>query len=155
MKAENLMTRTVCTCSPDDSVEQAARSMWEADVGCIVVVDDQRRPVGVITDRDALMAAYTQGVGLRDARVASAMSRDVLKCSQETSLKEVEQTMQASQIRRMPVVDAEGKLVGIIGLGDIARSAQSTPMHLTEVPGVAKTLACVTQPRPRAAVAAE
>lgn len=121
--------------------------MWDCDVGCLVVIDGQSRPVGVITDRDALMAAYTQGANLRDARVATAMSRTVLKCAPETSLKDVEAAMQASQIRRMPVVDADGKLIGIVTLGDIARSSQSAPIHLTEVPGLAKTLACITQPR--------
>ena len=68
---------------------------------------------------------------------------------------EVEQTMQAAQIRRMPVVDAGGKLVGIVSLRDIARTSQSTALHLTEVPGLAKTMACITQPRLRESNAAE
>jgi CBS domain-containing protein len=155
MKVENLMTRSVRACTPSDSLEQAARIMWEADVGCLVVIDQAGVPIGMITDRDALMAAYTQGVSLRDTQVSSAMSRGVQKCSPETPLKEVEQVMQKSQIRRMPVVDANGKLIGIIALGDIARDIQSTRLHLTEVPGLAKTLACITQPRQRASAAAE
>ncbi|HEY2410033.1 MAG TPA: CBS domain-containing protein [Polyangiaceae bacterium] len=155
MKAETLMTSPVCTCSEDDSLEQAARIMWESDVGCVVVIDEQEHPVGMLTDRDALMAAYTQGVPLRAARVSSAMSREPLKCSSDMHLKEIEQAMQSAQIRRVPVVNSDGKLVGIVGLGDIARSSQDLPLHVTEVPGVAKTLACVTQPRSREVAAAE
>lgn len=156
MKAENLMNRAVCTCSERDSLEQAARIMWDSDVGCLVVVGEEGRPIGMVTDRDLTMAAYTQGVALRDASVSSAMSRELVKCSPETSLKDVEQSMQRHQVRRMPVMDSAGKLVGIVGLGDLARNAQATPLHLTEVPGLAKTLALVTQPRSRmTAVAAE
>lgn len=155
MKVENLMTRTVYSCREGDSLEQAARIMWESDLGCLVVIDEAERPIGMITDRDALMAVYTQGVSLRDTQVSSAMSREVRKCSPETALKEVEQVMQRAQIRRMPVVNASGKLVGIITLGDVARSSQSAPMHLAEMPGLAKTLACITQPRQRQTAAAE
>jgi CBS domain-containing protein len=155
MKAENLMTRNVSTCSQRDSLEEAAHVMWESDVGCLVVVDDDKRPIGMITDRDVLMAAYTRGIPLRDALVESAMSREVLACSTATPLRELEQSMQAAQVRRVPVTDPNGKLVGIVGMGDIARTVQSTPLHLAEAPGLAKTLASVTQPRARTQAAAE
>jgi CBS domain-containing protein len=154
MKAEQLMTRDVLTCSPSDSLEQAARIMWECDVGCLVVTDANRRPVGVITDRDLAMAAYTQGVALRDGSVQNAMAREVITCSASAPVSEVEHKMQVSQVRRVPITDANGKLVGIIALGDIARSAQSSPLHLSEIPGLAKTLAGITERRSRA-VAAE
>lgn len=155
MKAEDLMTRKVCTCSQDDSLEQAARLMWESDVGCLVVTNGEHQPIGMITDRDITMAAYTQGVLLRDARVGSAMARHVLTCSLETSLGEVESSMRKAQIRRLPVVDAAGKLAGIIALGDIARSSQSSPARMVEVPGLAKTLASITERRWSEAVAAQ
>lgn len=155
MNAESLMTREVCVCSPNDSLQQAARIMWESDVGCLVVTDAQGRPIGMITDRDVAMAAYTQGAALRDAKVASAMSRQLLHCSPSTSLGELEKVMQASQIRRIPVVDTDGKLVGVVTLADIARSSQAGPLRMTEAPGVAKTLASITQRRQPSAVAAE
>jgi CBS-domain-containing membrane protein len=101
------------------------------------------------------MAAYTQGVLLRNARVGSAMARQVLTCSPATSLSEVENTMQQAQIRRLPVVDASGKLTDIIALGDIARSSQSSPMRMTEIPGLAKTLPSVTERRWGHAAAAQ
>jgi CBS domain-containing protein len=63
--------------------------------------------------------------------------------------------MQTAQIRRVPVVDAAGKLAGIVTLGDIARSAQSSPLRITESPGLAKTLASITAQRQTAQAAAE
>jgi CBS domain-containing protein len=146
MKIEQLMTRAVRTCRQDDTLEQAAREMWEGDVGCLPVVDDEGRALGMITDRDICMAAYTQGVPLRESHVSSAMSRKLVCCSPQTSIAEVEALMQRSQIRRVPVVDL-GALVGIVTLGDIARHAQSSPLHVSSTPGVAKTLAAVTGER--------
>jgi CBS domain-containing protein len=147
MKAEALMVRNVLTCSPEDSLEQPARLMWEADVGCIVVTDAERRPVGMITDRDIAMAAYTRGVALRDARVESTMARTIHTCSPRDSLSDVEKKMQQAQVRRLPVVDDAGRLVGIVALGDIARSAHSSPLHVAEIPGLARTLASITERR--------
>lgn len=156
MKAEELMTRAVLTCSADDSLEQAARIMWESDVGCVVVTNAERKPVGMITDRDIAMAAYTRGVLLREARVASAMADQVRVCFAGTSRTDLEHLMQSAQIRRVPVVDSEGELLGIVALGDIARSSQSSPLRMTEVPGVAKTLAQISERRQsRSSAAAE
>lgn len=153
MKAEELMTRDVQKCSKDDSLEQAARLMWEFDVGCLVVTDSEDRPVGMITDRDIAMAAYTQGVRLHEARVESAMAHDVKTCAPGSSLGDIEGVMRAAQIRRLPVVQSNGRLAGIVTLGDIARSSQSSPLRAAEIPGVAKTLAVVAEPRSLATAA--
>lgn len=154
MNAEELMTRAVSTCSRDDSLEQAARLMWEGDVGCLVVTDAEHRPVGMLTDRDVAMAAYTQGVALRDASVASAMAREVQSCVATTPAADIERLMQSAQIRRVPVVDADTRLIGLVTLGDLARLAQSSPLRMPAIPGVAKTPAAVTERRRPAAVAA-
>jgi CBS domain-containing protein len=155
MKAEELMTQDVCTCSADDSLERAAHIMWTSDVGCLVVTNGEQEPIGMITDRDIAMAAYTQGALLRDARVGSAMSRGVVSCSLGTSLSELEAKMRTAQIRRIPVLDSSGKLAGIVALADIARSAQSSPLKMSEIPGLAKTLAGITERRSEPAVAAQ
>lgn len=147
MKAEDLMTTDVHTCCPTDSLEQACRAMWEHDVGCLVVTDAAGIPVGVITDRDVSMAAYTRGALLRDMQVASAMAKDVVVCSTSTPLRELEEVMRHRQLRRVPVVGHGQELVGIVSLGDLARSAASSSLHMTELPGLAKTLAAVTAPR--------
>jgi CBS domain-containing protein len=78
MNVEPLMTRNALPLLACRRVEQPARIMWEADVGCVVVMDGKQRPVGMITDRDVATAAYTQGVALRDSRVEFAMATHVI-----------------------------------------------------------------------------
>lgn len=146
MKVRELMSHNVCTCSPETSLHDAAHIMWNCDVGCLVVTDDDRRPIGMITDRDITMAAYTQGVTLRDAQVKSAMSRNVIGCSLDATLGELQSLMNRSQVRRVPVIDGLGRLVGIVTLADLARTAQH-PLHITETPALAKTLAGITERR--------
>jgi CBS domain-containing protein len=92
------------------------------------------------------MAAYTQGVPLREARVSSAMSQSVVACAADASSSEVEMLMNRAQVRRIPVVDALGRLVGIVALADLARAAQHA-IHIAEMPGLTKTLAGITQRR--------
>ncbi len=148
MKAEQSMVREVRSCSPESTLHDAARIMWETDVGCVVVLDGARRPVGMITDRDVCMAALTQGVALKDSQVSTAMSRRVLTCRRDTPLRDVEQLMRDAQIRRVPVVDAQGRVVGIVTLGDIAHGADSNRMrNIVDSPRVARTLAAITEKR--------
>jgi CBS domain-containing protein len=146
------MTKNVFTCLAQQTLEQAARTMWEADIGCLVVIDDEHRPIGMITDRDIAMAAYTRGVALRDALVGSAMSQKVITAKPETRLGELESLMQAEQVRRVPVVEPNGTLVGIVTLGDLARTAQAL-LGLPAIPGVAKTLRSVSERRKEGRVA--
>ncbi|MET0792889.1 MAG: CBS domain-containing protein [Polyangiaceae bacterium] len=147
MRIEDLMTHTVHTCFEDDTLEQAAHAMWDWDIGCLVVIDSRRCPVGMITDRDIAMAAYTQGVPLRNARVRSAMASNVVTCYPGTKLCEVEAKMQEAQIRRIPVIDPCGILIGIVTLADIAHFAQLSRIPLSESPGVTNTLGNITRRR--------
>jgi CBS domain-containing protein len=123
MKVGELMTHPVHTCSPDDTLHTAARLMWEHDCGSIPVVDRDGRVIAMLTDRDICMAAYTQGRPLSSVQVRSAMSRSLFSCSPDATVGDAESIMRASQVRRLPVIDAENRLVGIISLGDIARTA--------------------------------
>jgi CBS domain-containing protein len=125
MKVEELMTTEVGSCRPYDGADQAARIMWEQDCGAAPVVDQDGRVVAVLTDRDICMAAFTQGRALGDIRVSSAMSRTLWSCRPEDDVKNAEKSMRAHQVRRLPVVDVEGRLVGILSLSDLARKAMS------------------------------
>jgi CBS domain-containing protein len=150
VRIEDIMTRDVRACSPDDTMGEAAQVMWENDCGCVPVVDDAQRVVGIITDRDLAMAAHLQGVALRDSRVSSAMARDVKCCSARDTPAMVQAMMQQYRIRRVPVVDDQKRLLGIITLGDLAytMSSQQTlggdGMTWT---AIAHTLAAVSEPR--------
>jgi CBS domain-containing protein len=146
MKVEELMTRAVRTCRPQDSLNDAVRTMWEHDCGCLPVVDEGERVVGVVTDRDACMCAYLRGASLKDLHVGHAMSREVRSCKTTDSVDEAASRMARAQVRRVPVVDEDGRLRGMVTLLDLARFAdEKRRKGLLEQ--VAHTLAEVGQPR--------
>jgi CBS domain-containing protein len=124
MKVSDLMTKEVKTCHQHDSLNRAAQLMWENDCGAIPVVDSDLKVIGMLTDRDICMAAYTQGVALAAASVGSAMSCDVCLCAAGDNITSAAELMRERQIRRLPVVDKEQKLVGILSMSDIAREAE-------------------------------
>lgn len=150
MKIEDIMTRDVRGCLADDSLATAAQIMWENDCGAVPVTDADSRVIGIITDRDLAMAAHLQGVALRASRVSSAMARDVKCCSPRDTPATVQALMQQHKIRRVPVVDEQKRLLGIVSLGDLAyaMAAEQTlggdGMTWT---AVAHTLARVSEPR--------
>jgi CBS domain-containing protein len=123
MKVQELMTRDVASCSAADNLSAAARSMWERDCGVVPVLDDERRVVGMVTDRDLAMAAYTQSRPLHEILVSTAMSREVHVCRGEDSIDTAQESMRRERVRRLPVIDSERRLVGILSLNDIARHA--------------------------------
>jgi len=122
MKISECMTRDVRLANPDMSLQEAARLMGECDAGCLPVGENDRL-VGMLTDRDIAIRAVAQGKG-PDARVRDAMTRDVEWCYEDDDAAEALQHMADEQIRRMPVLSREKRLVGIISLGDLAERAQ-------------------------------
>jgi CBS domain-containing protein len=122
--ARELMTRHVRTCSVDDSLNCAAQIMWEVNCGSVPVIDTEGKLCGIITDRDVCMAAYTRGQPLPTVKVHSAMSHRVYACSASDPLERVLDLMKERQVRRVPLTDDAGRVIGIISLADIARHAQ-------------------------------
>lgn len=120
----SLMTAHVCTCGPDDSLSRAAQLMWDADCGAIPVVVDQK-VAGVITDRDICMATYTQGKAPSELRVAVAMSREPFSCHPDDSLADALAMMADKRVRRLPVLSADGKPLGVLAFADVARWARA------------------------------
>jgi CBS-domain-containing membrane protein len=126
MKVEQLMTRNVQTCHVGDPLNAAAQIMWEGDCGCVPVVEqeeDGARVVGMITDRDICMAAYIQGRPLSDIKVESAMAREVRSCRFTDSIGTALKILEQNQIHRLPVLDENDHLIGILSLADTAREA--------------------------------
>lgn len=137
MKVSQVMTTQVETCSQHDFLSKAARVMWDNDCGCVPVTDADAKIVGIITDRDIAMAAYMQGLPLHSIRVESAMARTVVTCSPEDDLQTAEELMRQNQIRRIPVLDRNAKLVGIVSLNDLTLAAQrQREQETAEVTGV-------------------
>jgi CBS domain-containing protein len=145
MRIDRIMSRNVYACTPKQTLADAARSMWDGDVGAVPIVDEHNRLIGMLTDRDACMAAYLRGGTLAEIRIGDVMSRDVVTCHAADAATEVARLMINAQVRRIPVVDASRYLVGIVTLNDLARamrrSADVTPL------AVAETLAGVCEPR--------
>jgi len=150
MNVEELMTKSVKTCGPEDSLESAARLMWENDCGCVPITDEQGHPLAMLTDRDICMAALTQGRTLGEIRVKRAMSGTLHAVDPREPLAKAERMMQEFQVRRLPVVDGEGRLQGLLSMNDIAReAARERPQRQRAVTSddVAATLASVCRPR--------
>lgn len=155
MIASQLMSRNVTTCLPQDSLQTAAGRMWDQDVGCLPVLDDEGHVIGIVTDRDACMAAYTQGRALGSVSVESAMAHRVFSCLPTDRIEDVEAVMKEHQVRRVPVIDEQGHLVGLISMNDIAReSAMELEQVGAEVSAdsLVSALASICQPR-QAAIA--
>ncbi|MDQ3214657.1 MAG: CBS domain-containing protein [Pseudomonadota bacterium] len=113
-----VMTQDVEVLRPDETLRDAARAMADLDVGSLPVCDG-RRLIGMITDRDITIRAVAEGKG-GDTPVTEVMTDDVVWCTDTDSIDEVLQQMSDAQIRRIPVVDDDRNLVGIVALGDIA-----------------------------------
>jgi CBS domain-containing protein len=150
MKVDDIMTRDVRSCSPEESLSSVAQIMWEMDCGAVPVVDAESRVIGIITDRDICMASHLQGVILGDASVASAMARDIKCCGPHDSPATVQALMQQHKIRRVPVIDAERRLIGIVTLADLAYimgSSQTLGGDGMTWSAIGHTLAAVCEPR--------
>ena len=149
MKVKDLMSRDVWTCSAGDSLNRAAQIMWEGNCGVVPVVAEGRALVGVVTDRDACMAAYTKGLPLDAIRVGDVMAKDPAVCGPKDDLETVMSTMTRRVVRRLPVVDDERRIVGMLSMSDLAREAErerSSGVRDLDSAEVAKTLAAVSRP---------
>lgn len=125
MHVEQLMTKDVQCCRPDDSLERATQLMWDHDCGCLPVCTDNgaRKLAGMITDRDIALCAFFEGKPLRELCVLQAMAKEVRTCLASNSLADAERIMRESRVRRLPVVNKQQGLVGIISLADLAQEA--------------------------------
>lgn len=123
MNVEACMTRDPKVCSPADMLHRAAQIMWDNDCGVVPVVDERRKLVGILTDRDVCMAGYTQGRPLHEIPVESTMSKTVFTLSPSDGLDVVLRAMTSRVVRRLPVVDGAGVLIGIVALADVVTAA--------------------------------
>ena len=121
MKISECMTQDVRLVSPNDTIERAAQIMGSADTG-VLPVSDGDRLVGMITDRDIAVRGVAEGCG-PSARVGDIMSREVKYCYDDAEMDEVLDNMAQIQVRRMPVVDHDKRLVGIVSLSDLDHAA--------------------------------
>jgi CBS domain-containing protein len=119
MKVQDIMTTEVETCGADSDLGAAATIMWKRDCGSVPVVDGEGKVVGMITDRDICMAVATRNKLASAIKVGEVISGRVYACAPDDRIEDALETMQSAQLRRLPVVDDDGKLHGILSINDV------------------------------------
>ena len=127
MKVSEVMTRDVRTVSPDQTAKEAASFMLSEDAGSMPVSEGDRL-IGMITDRDIAVRGVAKGYG-PETPVSELMTSDIICAREEDDVEEVAAKMSAAQVRRMPVIDANQRLCGIVSLGDLARESDDESAH--------------------------
>jgi CBS domain-containing protein len=120
MLVKECMTKNVRVISPNKTICDAAQEMRDGDFGSLPVGENDRL-IGVITDRDIAVRAVAEGKSPNDTEIREVMSEGVLYCFEDQSITEVTRNMGDKQVRRLPVLNREKRLVGILSLGDVAQ----------------------------------
>ena len=136
-RVSEVMSTDVQTVSPDDTIEEAAQEMRDGDFGLVPVVEDEQL-VGVVTDRDIAIRAVAEGKD-PSTPVSEVMSEGVVWVNEDDSVEDAARIMSEHQIRRLPVVDSEQHLVGIVSLGDFA-------VDSSEIEPVVEALSDISRP---------
>ena len=125
LEVSDLMTRNVVSVRASEPLSTAAKMMWDGDCGAIPVIEDQgERVLGMLTDRDICMATWSRNLAPSAIVASEAMSQSLVYCSPTDSIDAAEGTMRSGQVRRLPVLDSERRLAGILSITDIARVAR-------------------------------
>lgn len=125
MKAREIMTKDPRTVTPDTGLQEAARLMQTEDVGILPVVEaGGRNLLGVVTDRDIALRVVGEGRDAQSTKVSDVMSTGVRTCKENDSVDDVMDVMGREQVRRIPIVDDRGALVGIVAQADVVRDAK-------------------------------
>ena len=131
-KCSDVMTRNPACCEPGDPISRAAGLMKREDVGSVPIVDSQedKKLIGIVTDRDIVVKVLADGADVSRATVRDAMTPNPATCAEHDDVQKAIQLMSDRQVRRMPIVDREGRLCGIIAQADVA-----TRMHRDQTTG--------------------
>lgn len=121
-KSSDVMTEDLVWCSPDDTVSKAAQLMKTEDIGPVLIVDNEenRRLVGIVTDRDLALKVVAEGRDPNTTKVEDVMTRKLVTCRADDDVETAMNAMAQYQLRRIPVVDDNDRLVGIIAQADVA-----------------------------------
>lgn len=124
MKVRELCSRSVRTCTPETNLADAGWSMWDVDCGILPVVDEEKKLLGVITDRDICMSVATKYRPAAEITAKEVCTGKVYSCTLDDGVDRAMEIMRRESIRRLPVVDLEGRVQGILSLNDIALAAR-------------------------------
>lgn len=129
MKVRDVMTHKVYSCRPDSNLGEAAKIMWDYDCGSVPVVNQNGTVIGMVTDRDLCMALTTTNRRALDMTVWEVLSARLTACAPDACAPDDEidvalNTMAAGKIRRLPVIDSDGRLQGMLSVNDLIRHAR-------------------------------
>ena len=127
MKVQEIMTSQVQSCRPEDALAAAATIMWDYDCGCVPVVDGEGRVAGMVTDRDICMAVATRQRTAAEITVGEVISGAVHACAPDDDVKDALALMRKEKLRRLPVLDDDGTLAGILSINDVVLHAEKGP----------------------------
>jgi len=136
MKVDSCMSTDVRVASPTQTIRDAANTMKQIDAG-VLPVGENDRLIGMITDRDIAVRAVAEGKG-PDTTVREVMSQEVLYCFDDEGLEDVARQMRELQVRRLPVLNRDKRLVGIISLGDISQTDDDPKVVASALSGVSE-----------------
>ena len=119
-----VMTPNPVCVSDKDSIREAARIMAREDTGVVPVVDNGRKIIGMITDRDIVVRLVAEGKDPSNAKVNEAMTKNVRSIKEDSTIDDALNVMKGSEVRRVPVVNNNNEIVGIVSMGDIAKESQ-------------------------------
>ena len=131
MRVRKLMTEKVEACRPSDSIKRAVEIMRRQDCGSVPVIDGQRRVVGIITDRDIVLAAAMKSIP--ELKVSDYMADDVECATPKEKVLEAEKKLRTRRVRRLPVVDKKQRLVGMLSIADLARATDKKKLRKADV----------------------
>ena len=134
MKCNEVMTKTPLCCLPNDLVTKAAQLMKSENIGSIPVIenDQTKKLVGIVTDRDLALKIIADGLDATSTRVDAVMTREVVTCHADDNSQKALDAMSKYQLRRIPIVDGDNKVVGIIAQADVATRVDH-PKRIAEV----------------------
>lgn len=131
MKINECMCQDVCFVKPDCKVYDVARIMNENHIGCIPICNDEKNIVGVVTDRDIVLRTVACDKDVKQTQVSEIMTTNVYTCKCEQEVKEAQDLMKKNQIRRIPIVDSNSKMVGILTTGDLIKNNKLDEQNVT------------------------
>lgn len=142
MKVNQIMSIDPACCTREESAERAASIMRLLDVGCVPIIDDEQsnKLIGIVTDRDLCMNVVADGKDPKNITVEECMTDELICCRSDDEVEKVMTLMQKHQIRRIPVVDNEGHIEGIVATADIALNAETSSEEIEE------TLKAISEP---------
>jgi CBS domain-containing protein len=139
------LMRPAVACVASDSLATAVTLMWNHDLGFLPVTDQQGQLVGALTDRDACIAACTRGRRMDELSVDTAMTAPVTACLGTDAVEDALALMRSRQVRRVPVIDADQKVLGVVSINDVARAAIEGDIRGVDAAAIGHALVAITR----------